>query len=332
MRPKTLAVLGDLLLLVLLVGGVAWLLLRGTMPNTWTTDRSLLPLSTDGSRFVLLFGAASILAWLVLAFVLPRGKDRIVAGQVVRYNPFERLVHWGIALGYVLAFISGALLLRWLGLQTGIDNRPLVYQVHFVGAILITTAGFLLVATYRTQGRDSLFPRAHDISPALARLFGYLGIYGQPGVLGLRWPRAWQAPTQRFLAAIGIRPNGQEDKFLSVEKVFSFTPLAVLTVIVVATGLLKAGRYFFAVPGDVLYWTTWLHDLTTTLTVVVVGAHLAAIFLVPRNWPGIRAMVNGRISHHVVEDEFPAWAARLDQPEPPAVVLEGRPAPGPAPH
>ncbi len=52
--------------------------------------------------------------------------------------------------------------------------------------------------------------------------------------------------------------------------------------IVVVTGLIKSAHYFFVVPSGVLYWTTWLHDLSTQLTLVVVGLHLAAIFLVPR--------------------------------------------------
>ncbi len=312
MRQKGLAVFSDVVLVVLLLGGVVWLLLSGGASADWSTDRPLLPLSVEGSRLVLLVTAAAIVLGLALAFVVRRGRDTLVGGEVVRYSAFERLIHWGIALGYLCAFASGAILLRWLSSVSTVETRPLVYQAHYAGAILISLASLTFVAAYRAQGRDALFPRWHDVSPAVARLFAYLGVYGGSGVLGLRLPTSWQKPAQRALAGLGVRPNPREDKFLSVEKVLSFTPLALLTVIVVVTGTVKAAHYFFAISSDVLYWATWLHDLSTILTVLVVGAHFAAIFLVPRNWAGIRAMVTGRMSRHAVAEEFPAWAARLD--------------------
>ena len=315
MKQKPFAILSDVVLVAILVVGVVWLLLSGAAPQAWTTDKVLLPLSVDGSRLVLLTGAAAVVLGLALAFLLKVGRDRWVNGDVIRYSLFERLSHWGTVLGYLLAFGSAVVMLRWLALTATIAERPFVYQVHFAGAALIVLAALTFVAKARAQGQDALFPRWRDVPAAVARLFGYLGIYGESGVLGLRWPKGWQAPCQRALAAVGIRPAVAEDKFLSVEKVLSFTPLAVLTLIVVATGLVKAARYFFAVSPDVVLWATRIHDWATPLTVVVVGAHLAAIFLVPRNWPGIRAMITGRMKREAVAHEFPAWAARLGPAE-----------------
>ncbi len=310
MKQKTLAILSDILLVVLVLGGVAWLLVAGTAPAGWTSDKTMLPLSEDGSRILLLLTAAAGVLGLILAVVLPRRPERLVNGRVVRYAAFERLVHWSMALGYVLAFGSAALLLRWVVYST-VDTRPTLYAVHFVGAGLMVVAGTVFVAAARVQGKDALFPRWNDVPAALARLFGYLGVYGQSGVLGLRLPRAWQPPLQQALAAVGIRPAAREGKFLSVEKVLSFTPLALLTLTVIVTGLIKAARYFFAVSPDVYGVATTLHDFATIATVVVVGAHLAAIFLVPRNWAGIGAMITGRIGIKAVEEEFPAWADSL---------------------
>ncbi len=328
MRQKTFAVISDALLLVLLLGGVAWLLLSGSAPASWTTDRSMLPLSADGSRLVILLTPVGILLGLVLALVVRRRGDPVVGNEVVRYPIPQRLIHWGMALGYVLAFGSALFLLRWLSLGTTVDSRPLLYQVHFAGAILMVFTGTLFVAFTRARRMDALFPRWQDVSPAIARLFAYLGVYGEPGVFGLRWPRTWQAPTQRMLRGFGIRPNEHEGKFLAAERVLSFTPLASLTVAVLATGLVKSARYFFAVPPDVLAAATWLHDWTTLLTVIVVGAHIAAIVLVPRNWPGIRAMVIGRMPRRIVAHEFPAWEKelRLQEKEsvpPPGAAVEG---------
>lgn len=322
MKTKVSALIADIVLVVLIIGGAIWLFASGIPPATWTSDQPLFPLVVDGSRILILLTALGIVLGIGAALLLRYGRDRIVDGEVVRYSGYERLVHWALALGFVIDFATAAWLLRWLWLDSTVENRPILYLLHFVGAGLIVFAAASLATSSRLRGQNALFPRLRDVGPAVARLFGYLGIYGEPGILGLRLRMDWLA---RALAAIGVKPAAREGKFLAVEKVFSFTPLAVLVLIVVVTGLIKSARYFFVIPGDVLYWTTWVHDLTTWLTLVVVGVHLAAIFLVPRNWPGIRAMVRGRLPLRIVEEEFPAWADELRQREPREAPPDGVP-------
>ncbi len=311
MNTKVSAKVSDLVLVIVAIGGAIALLVAGTAPAGWTSDRALLPLVADGSRILILLAVVSIVVGIAAAQFLGRGRDTVIGGEAIRYHRYQRLVHWAIAIGFVLDAATAAWLLRWSVLDTSIDIRPALYVTHFVGAGLVVIGSVTFVTSTRLRGEQSLFPQWRDVGPAFARLFGYLGIYGEPGVLGVRWPRSWQQGTQAFLASFAIRPAIREGKFLSVEKVFSFTPLAILAAIVVVTGLIKAGRYYFAVPTDVIYWTTWVHDISVWLTLGVVGAHLAAIFLVPRNWPGIRAMVTGRLPLESVEHEFPAWADEL---------------------
>lgn len=312
MKRKASALVADVILVALILGGAAWLLLGGIPPATWTSDRPLLPLSVDGSRILILLTAVGIVLGILVAALRRRARTRIVDGRAIRYGGYERLVHWALAIGFVLDFATAVWLLRWFGLVSSIEVRPTLYLVHFIGAALIVLAATMFATSSRIRGAGALFPRWRDVSPAIARLFGYLGVYGQAGAFGLRLRMVW---LQRALAAIGIKPLQREKKFLAVEKVFSFTPLATLALIVVVTGLVKSARYFFVVPSDVIYWTTWLHDLSVWLTLVVVGLHLAAIFLVPRNWPGIGAMLTGRMSLRHVEEEFPAWADELRQRE-----------------
>lgn len=325
MTTKVSTLISDIVLVASIIAGAIWLFVAGTVATSWTTDRPLLPLSVDGSRYVLLLTALGVVIGIGLALAVRQRRGGVVNGELVRYSLYDRLVHWGAALGYVLAFASGAWLLRWVGLDNSEANRPTLYLVHFIGAGLIVLAAVTFVTRARVAGQDALFPRWRDVSPAIARLFGYLGVYGESGVLGIRMGKEAQAGWRRALDAVGIRPLPKEGKFLAVEKVFSFTPLAILTFVVVLTGLIKAGRYFFAVPVDVLAWATWLHDLSTWGALIVVGAHLAAIFLVPRNWPGMRAMVRGTTSLKLAEHEFPAWADEAKQAGP-----EPAPAGGPA--
>ena len=315
MKTKALAVFADLVLVALILVAAVWLFTIGLPPASWSSDQPMLPLSVDGSRVLILLTAGGIVIGLVLAAVVRRRADRIVDGEAIRYPGYERLVHWALAIGFILDFATAAWLLRWAGLQTSPEILPALYLVHFIGAALIVFAAASYVTSARVRGQDDLFPRWRDVSPAIARLFGYLGVYGEAGVLGLRLPASWQRGLQGALAAIGIKPAAREGKFLAAEKVFSFTPLVILTLIVVGTGLIKAARYFFNVPPEVLSWATWLHGLSIWLTLVVVGLHIAAIVLVPRNRPGIRAMVTGRMGLNVVMEDFPAWADELRQRE-----------------
>jgi cytochrome b subunit of formate dehydrogenase len=327
MRTKPFALISDIALVALVVIGAIYLFLLGSYPTGDTTNRPLLPLSVDGSRILLLLTFGGIILGLIVASVR-RGRTRVEDGQVVRYSLYDRVVHWALAIGFILAFATAVWLLRWFRLESTVDVRPTLYLLHYVGAALIVVAATMFAASSRVRGQDALFPRWRDLSPAIARLFGYLGVYGQSGAFGIRMPKSWQPGAQATLADLGVRPSKREGKFLSVEKVFSFTPLAILTLLVVATGLLKSAHYFFAIPQEVMYWTTWLHDIAAQLTILVVGLHLAAIFLVPRNWPGVRTMIFGRMPFRAVEHEFPGWADELRQREPRAIPTEGAPAHG----
>ena len=332
MKTKLTALASDLVLIALVLGGAIWLFLAGSAAAEWTSDRPLLPLSVDGSRALILLTAAGVILGLLLAVTLRLRPTRVVDGQVVRYSLYDRLVHWGLALGYVLAFASGAWLLRWVGLDNSLEARPTLYLVHFIGAGLIVLGAAVFVTRARLAGQQALFPRWRDLSPALARLFGYLGVYGQSGVLGLRMGKDAQAGWRRALDAVGIRPDPREGKFLSVEKVFSFTPLALLSFVVIVTGLIKSVRYFFAVPVDVVAWATTLHGWSTWGALIVVGAHLAAIFLVPRNWGGIRSMIAGRMPFAAVQHEFPGWADEIGQAAPEPTTARAAHVPGTAGH
>jgi cytochrome b subunit of formate dehydrogenase len=325
MKTKVSALIADAVLVVLIVGGAIWLFAVGFPPAEWTSDRPLFPFVVDSSRILIALAAIAVVLGIVFAWLKINGHDRIVGSDVIRYSGFQRIIHWALALGFVLDFGTAAWLLQWVGLDSTVENRQTLYLLHFIGAGLIVFAGIAFATTARVRGQDALFPRWRDVGPAIARLFGYLGTYGEPGFLGMKLKMDWLASG---LAAIGIKPAKREGKFLSVEKVLSFTPLAILAAIVIVTGLIKTARYFFVVPGDVLYWTTWLHDLSTWLTLIVVGVHIVAIFLVPRNLPGVRAMLTGRMSLHNVEEEFPGWADELRQREPRTTPTEGIPASG----
>src|SRR5512135_2368926 len=117
MKTKMFATLSDIVLVALVFGGAVLLFASGIFSSGWNTDRPLLPLVVDWSRIMLLAAAVgTVLGVLVAAFIKLR-RDRVVDGRVVRYSGFDRIVHWSIAIGFVLDFVTAIWLLRWLGLQ-----------------------------------------------------------------------------------------------------------------------------------------------------------------------------------------------------------------------
>src|SRR5512140_3390419 len=124
MKAKPLAVFSDVVLLVLAVGGAILLFATGIFSSGWTTDRPLLPLVVDWSRILLLAAAVGVVAGVLIGAFVRRRRDHVVDGRVVRYSGFDRLVHWSLAIGFVLDFATGIWLLRWLGLTSNVDSRP----------------------------------------------------------------------------------------------------------------------------------------------------------------------------------------------------------------
>src|SRR5512132_3079899 len=126
MRTKPFAMLSDLVLVALVVIGAVYLFLSGFYTGEVATDRPILPLSVDGSRILLALAFAGI----VLGLVAARGRShrtQIEGDRVTRYSLVDRLVHWAIAIGFILDFATAIWLLQWIGLGSTVDNRPTLY-------------------------------------------------------------------------------------------------------------------------------------------------------------------------------------------------------------
>lgn len=171
-------------------------------------------------------------------------------------TPARRLALWVFAAGLLLAIPTGSF--EYLG---GIlDSRPpfplyLVYRVHYIGAtgVLLSVAA-LLTAVWVSGDRSFLIPKgqwraylrgaADELPrPFVRRLAGPLGV-------DLR-----QSPP----------PRG---RYSFYEMVVSFPWWGFSIGLITITGLIKALRYVYPVPGPVLYWASTLH----VAAMVLIGA------------------------------------------------------------
>jgi cytochrome b subunit of formate dehydrogenase len=125
-------------------------------------------------------------------------------------------------------------------------------------------------------------------------------------------------------------PVGQ---FTYYETTVSFPNWIVLLGLVTLSGVLKAMRYVYPIPGELLWWTSALHVTSMVLLAVKALDHLRYV-LAPSRWSLMTAMAGGWMSERVVQRRHPAWYEQIHGGEPetidpaPAQAVSAAPAGG----
>jgi hypothetical protein len=84
--------------------------------------------------------------------------------------------------------------------------------------------------------------------------------------------------------------------------------------LIVITGLLKAMRYVYPIPGDVLYWASAIHVGAMVLLAIKVLDHMRYV-LAPSRWPLMQSMLTGWVHARYAQVAHAAWYGRLgDEP------------------
>jgi cytochrome b subunit of formate dehydrogenase len=232
----------------------------------------------------------------------PRRAD----GAIRRFSPGTVIGHWVNALGFFLALITGS----WQYLRGILEvDAPvplyLFYRTHFIGAtlILFSVGNFLTywalgqehpLAVPRGQWLRHLRGLAHELPSSLGTLLADL--------LGLDMKRT-APPVERFTY---------------YEKTLSFPIWVVLIGLITVTGLIKAMRYVYPVPGEVLYWASGLHVATMVLIALKLLDHMRYVFA---RWPLLASMCTTWIGERYVQLRHPGWYKILGASE-----AEGEPA------
>jgi len=247
------------------------------------------------------------------------GPDRRPADQAIRrFAPSTIWLHAlaGVAL-LALIFTGGWQYLKGL---LGADS-PLymgtVYRIHYIAASLLIFASVAFVTDWLLRNERSLtigkgqFIRtmrglAHELPKPLGTIIGY--------GLGLDLRRA-PPPTEEFTY---------------YERSISF-PLWELTIgLIILTGVIKAMRYIYPIPGDVLYWISAVHVGSGLLLGLKLLDHLRFV-LSPSRWPLMGAMATGWIPAGYVQKFHPGWYTRITSaPVPTPAPVPATPTPSTA--
>ncbi len=249
----------------------------------------------------------------------PRRAVERRTGAARRFDASTIWLHWIGTVAVLLGLATGA----WQYLKGLLDvsspiAMPLVYRVHYIAASLLMFVIALTITEWWLRGSGGLgIPKggwirslrglAHELPRPLGGTLAYM--------LGLDLRRA-PPPTE---------------KFTWYERSISYPTWVIAIGLIALTGILKAMRYIYPIPGDVLYWVSAIHVGAMVLLAIKVLDHLRYV-LAPSRWPLMGAMISGWVSARYAAARHPGWHV-TDEPTPdaasaatPVRPVGGRPA------
>ena len=231
-----------------------------------------------------------------------RWGTEIRGGAVRRFARGTVILHALAGVSLVVLIATGG----WQYLKGLLDaESPIymatVYRIHYVAASLLIFVTVALVTDWLLRGERSLTlgkgqsvrgmrGLAHELPKPIGSTVAY--------VLGLDMRRA-APPTEEFTY---------------YERAVSFPAWEVAIGLIILTGVIKAMRYVYPIPGDVLYWVSATHVGAGVLLGLKLLDHLRYV-LAPSRWPLMVSMATGWIPEAYVKAFHPGWYARLSSSE-----------------
>jgi cytochrome b subunit of formate dehydrogenase len=228
-----------------------------------------------------------------------RIERRASDGSVRRFGRLSLTMHWIGAVGFLLALVTGC----WQYLKGILDVEspvymPYVYGTHYVGATLLLLAMSTMVTYWLVGGVQGLLP------PRGQRIRHLRG-------LAHELPRALGGTLAVLLGLNMRRQPPPTEQFTYYETTVSFPTWIVLLGLVTLSGLLKAMRYVYPIPGELLWWASTLHVASLVLLAAKTLDHLRYV-LAPSRWSLLTAMVSGWISARDVQQRHPGWYEQIE--------------------
>lgn len=232
------------------------------------------------------------------------------SATVIRHDWGAVIAHWTNGVGFMIGIATGMIVLRQLPRP---DEMRMIFAIHYIGSGLAMFG----VASHLTQnavtGGMGLLPRSFkDITNGISDLLEQAGIFGPSGaVLGMNIPKAIRTTLAETFKAFGFKQPKNLGKYLPAEKVFSYTPWAIIVTVIIVTGLIKSFRYLYPIPPTFIAQVTTLHDIFAYASIVMLAIHLIAVVLVPRHWPLLLSMFTTRLNRKFVQQHHAAWEKDL---------------------
>jgi cytochrome b subunit of formate dehydrogenase len=224
------------------------------------------------------------------------------AGAVRRFAPGTVILHALAAVSLIVLIATGG----WQYLKGLLDaESPIymatVYRIHYLAASLLIFVTVAFVTDWLLRGERSL---------TLGKGQGVRGLRG----LAHELPKPLGSTLAYLLGLDMRRAAPPTEEFTYYERAVSFPAWEVFIGLIIVTGVIKAMRYVYPIPGEVLYWVSAVHVGAGVLLALKLLDHLRYV-LVPSRWPLMASMATGWISESYVKAFHAGWYARLSSGE-----------------
>ena len=219
--------------------------------------------------------------------------ERRADGATRRFTRWTVVMHLVITIGIVLALPTG----MWQymgGVLNAVAPIPLywIYRIHYIGALIVLFAVAAFAAAWWYSGERSLLvPRG----AWKAHIRGFVA----------ELPPQIATLVARVLRVDLRVPPPAPGRFAFYETVFSFPTWTVAIALITVTGLVKALRYVYEVPGPVIWWSSTLHVTAMVLIALKTLDHLRYSL---DHWPLVGAIFTGWLKQ-APPDRAPVAAA-----------------------
>src|SRR5438552_3785191 len=187
-----------------------------------------------------------------------------------------------------------------------------VYRIHYVAASLLIFVSVAFLSDWLLRGERSL---------TLGKGQGIRGLRG----LAHELPKPL-GTTLAYLLGLDLRRAAPPtDEFTYYERAVSFPTWELTLGLIILTGAIKAVRYIYPIPGDVLYWVSAVHVGAGVLLGLKLLDHLRYV-LAPSRWPLMVAMATGWVPESYVKRFHAGWFAQLSSSQATAGAAAASPA------
>jgi len=212
--------------------------------------------------------------------------------KIKRYSGIVRFEHWLIALsGIVLIF-------------TGLGCLPL-FKRYYITEIL----GFAWTADFYTVTKIHYLFAIFFTFGVFFHLFFHL-VLKDFGLLPKKGD--FVASIKTILASFGLGEEPPANKWLPEQR-YAYIGIALVTAIVVLTGILKVLKNleWIVLPPKVESTLNLLHTIFGGLFILLFFVHLFFVLAIKANWPLLKAMITGKVSLEYIKKRHPLWYERI---------------------
>jgi cytochrome b subunit of formate dehydrogenase len=211
---------------------------------------------------------------------------------IVRHGVLELTEHWALALSGLVLLLSGLFELP-MAARYKITTLPgfawsgdfiTSLTVHYIASVVFIVAAFFHLFYHSLLQDRGLIPRKGDLKASVIVIKSFFGKGEEP-------------PCDKYLP----------------EQRLAYLGMAVIIAVLVLTGLVKTYKNIYApdLSHTLVFWATWLHNISFVLFILAFVGHIGAILLKP-NRPMVRGILTGAVRLDYARQRHPLWLSCPD--------------------